>query len=98
LSDLLLTPGAGLYVMIHVGSQSLSDAVAMAQHAQGIGADGIAVIPPYDPSFTVRCVDWIGLDWIGLDLGGVFFFVFAWSILSSFPLELSFLPAFPMPC
>lgn len=37
----------GLYVIVHVTSTVLSDAVALAQHAARIGADAVASLPPY---------------------------------------------------
>jgi N-acetylneuraminate lyase len=33
-------------VIVHVGALSTRDAVALAQHAEGVGADGVAAIPP----------------------------------------------------
>jgi len=40
----------GLYVIIHVGSQCIYDAKELAKHAEQIGADAIAVLPPWAPS------------------------------------------------
>jgi N-acetylneuraminate lyase len=37
----------GLYVIVHVMSTVLADAVAMAKHAKQSGADAIACMPPY---------------------------------------------------
>lgn len=37
----------GLYLIVHVGSQCIADAVELAQHAQSIGADSIASVPPF---------------------------------------------------
>jgi len=41
---------SGFQVAVHAGAQTTSDAVALASHAQEIGADAVAVIaPPYFP-------------------------------------------------
>lgn len=37
----------GMYVIAHVGTTVLSDAIALAEHAVTIGADAIAAVPPY---------------------------------------------------
>eukprot|EP01147_Barroeca_monosierra_P000342 gene342-7846_t len=37
----------GLYVIAHVGTTVLEDAITMAAHAKSIGADAIASVPPY---------------------------------------------------
>jgi N-acetylneuraminate lyase len=37
---------AGKTVIVHVGAQSLADAVELARHASGIGAHGISSLPP----------------------------------------------------
>lgn len=36
----------GLYMIIHVGTTVIQDAVELAEHAQSIGADAIASVPP----------------------------------------------------
>jgi len=40
----------GLKIIVHVGHQCISDSQDLARHAEKIGADGIAVLPPYAPS------------------------------------------------
>eukprot|EP00043_Microstomoeca_roanoka_P015188 m.151554 g.151554 ORF g.151554 m.151554 type:complete len:346 (-) comp16200_c8_seq6:211-1248(-) len=37
----------GLYVIAHVGTTVLSDAIELAKHAKSIGADAVATVPPY---------------------------------------------------
>ncbi|EDQ88633.1 uncharacterized protein MONBRDRAFT_26275 [Monosiga brevicollis MX1] len=37
----------GLYVIAHVGTTVLADAVTMAKHALSVGADAVASVPPY---------------------------------------------------
>jgi len=39
----------GLEIFIHVGHQCIADAIELAKHAESIGADGIALIPPFAP-------------------------------------------------
>jgi dihydrodipicolinate synthase/N-acetylneuraminate lyase len=48
-AELFLAASAGrLQVAVHCGAQTTADTVALAEHAAGAGADGIAVIgPPY---------------------------------------------------
>jgi N-acetylneuraminate lyase len=40
----------GLKIIVHVGHQCISDSQDLARHAEKIGADGVAVLPPYAPS------------------------------------------------
>ncbi|MFM7320692.1 MAG: dihydrodipicolinate synthase family protein, partial [Armatimonadota bacterium] len=37
----------GFPVMVHVGTASLPDSVALARHAEAIGADAVATLPPF---------------------------------------------------
>ena len=37
----------GLYIIVHVGTTVLAEAIELAQHAASIGADAIASVPPY---------------------------------------------------
>ncbi len=37
----------GLQLIVHVGSANLAEATALAKHAEAIGADAIAAVPPY---------------------------------------------------
>lgn len=51
----------GFRVLVHVGALALGDARALAAHAEHIGADGVAVMPPcfLKPGDTAAVVDWI---------------------------------------
>lgn len=49
-----------LRVIVHVGHNSLPEAMRLAAHAQAIGADAVACMPPYffKPSGIGQVVDW----------------------------------------
>lgn len=51
LGELWVTEGKkqGLLVIVHVGAQAVYDAVELARHAREIGAEAIAVMPPFAP-------------------------------------------------
>lgn len=50
-----------LFVIIHVGTTVQSEAIELAAHAQSIGADGVAAVPPYytRPSTPAAIANWL---------------------------------------
>lgn len=50
----------GLRIIVHVGHNSLPEAMRLAAHAEAIGADAVACMPPYffKPSGAEQVVDW----------------------------------------
>jgi N-acetylneuraminate lyase len=52
--------GTSLRVIVHVGSNCLSDATALAAHAEQIGAGGVAALAPayHRPDSVAALVDW----------------------------------------
>ena len=52
--------GASLSLWVHVGANALPDAKALAAHASGIGADAVALMPPffYRPESEEALVGW----------------------------------------
>ncbi len=64
----------GLYIIAHVGSNVLSEAVELAAHAASIGADAIASVPPYA---TKRRPSTCSSSWLlhHLLIHGFFFFI-----------------------
>lgn len=50
----------GLRIIVHVGHNSLAEAMRLAAHAERIGADAVACMPPYffKPSGVGQVVDW----------------------------------------
>ena len=50
-----------LYVIVHVGTTVLQEAVALAAHAAEIGADAVASVPPYysQPGSIDQLIDFL---------------------------------------
>lgn len=46
-AEIVIAEKRKAFVIVHVGAASTKEAVALAQHAQAAGADGVGAIPPY---------------------------------------------------
>jgi N-acetylneuraminate lyase len=55
------TRSLDIFLIIHVGTTVQADAIALAAHAQSIGADAIAAVPPYyeRPSTAAAVASWL---------------------------------------
>ena len=55
------TRALDVFLIIHVGTTVQADAIELAAHAQSIGADGVAAVPPYyeRPSTSAAVANWL---------------------------------------
>jgi dihydrodipicolinate synthase/N-acetylneuraminate lyase len=74
-------------LIVHAGAQTTADTVALAEHARGLGADGVAVIPPpYYPLDDDSLVEHFCAAAAGC--APVPFYLYAFTARSGYPLTI----------